>query len=935
MLAMSYHLTSLDLVPSLGLHSAAVSGDVGLLEYALNHGQPVNSVVDGVLPLHAACSGGNMQVVKLLIKHGADVNAPRCVHSFGDYFFDCHDQRFDTARLSRKYSSERGRDSSTPIIGTTGSTPLHFAAANGNIEVINLLLHHGAHADRADKHGVTPEMIALQNNWLECAAILRDWIENKDRDLRERESSSNVQKKSNTHWSPSPSRSRLHMKKSMDTAFAMLKSTEGWKLCPASPPPVASQKSSSGYVSPSPSPLTLPFDPNRRRPSLPQILHPSTPDSCNETKNSSTHPPRPRSAGTGDEQQEDSFHSTYGRGGAGRKSINKYSLINIFKKMSSGDGPEYSLPPSELPSSQDSPALGSVPIPGSAITLPLVLRSSSSSNSSNHNLHETSGLPATAPSRSNFFPRASEHSSRTGRSTPHMQMINPSTTSLKPSAQQALTRLHAFDLHHAPAEQQRTTNVSSPWNVSNHESYKTTSPNPQVHPLYIVKDRTGFASPAFPDIHTNREGESPSAFNDDSIDYQERKANPSPSSRPGILRAHNRTSLSGPGSPLSRTLRFDSSSSLGGDRRAKESPHGTPPVLRPTLSSSSVSKSRVLIKHDNPITTMQDLSIYGDKKPVENEEEVYEDENYGQVLSSEALKLNVPSVLLQRQRGLSFGSSSDAELSPIDSVDDSCIAGLKSDFPSSIIDGPVRQSAGRGLNDVPPSPQYLTVPIPPDNRDRGDSLSSNSTTSDYRSTSQTDSSSRGAVSTPGLSSILASPPLSDKFLDRMRDVDLSMSADEEFAAPALIFPSSQSTKWSHKPLEIDAHAISSYEEVEALVQQTRQGVLDLAGKQDVSFIGSGHTPLSAMLAAYGESLALERKLREQKESEEECRFPPVPKTAPAALSSQRSLPRQKSRERVQRQHSLREHGTMRPKRTRNDPRRPSTTEGGTYSSTFT
>ena len=64
-------------VPSLGLHSAAATGNVGLVGYALDHGQPINSVLDGVLPLHAACAGGNVQVVKLLIDHGADVNAPR------------------------------------------------------------------------------------------------------------------------------------------------------------------------------------------------------------------------------------------------------------------------------------------------------------------------------------------------------------------------------------------------------------------------------------------------------------------------------------------------------------------------------------------------------------------------------------------------------------------------------------------------------------------------------------------------------------------------------------------------------------------------------------------------------------------------------------------------------------------------------------------
>lgn len=69
----------LSTVPSLGLHSAAATGNVGLVEYALARGQPINSVLDGVLPLHAACAGGNDQVVKLLIDHGADVNAPRYV----------------------------------------------------------------------------------------------------------------------------------------------------------------------------------------------------------------------------------------------------------------------------------------------------------------------------------------------------------------------------------------------------------------------------------------------------------------------------------------------------------------------------------------------------------------------------------------------------------------------------------------------------------------------------------------------------------------------------------------------------------------------------------------------------------------------------------------------------------------------------------------
>ena len=84
-------------VPNLELHSAAASGNVGLVHYALTHGQPVNSVLHGVLPLHAACSGGNVSVVRMLIERGADVNAPR---------------------LPRRYSE--GRKSTAPSVGAAG-----------------------------------------------------------------------------------------------------------------------------------------------------------------------------------------------------------------------------------------------------------------------------------------------------------------------------------------------------------------------------------------------------------------------------------------------------------------------------------------------------------------------------------------------------------------------------------------------------------------------------------------------------------------------------------------------------------------------------------------------------------------------------------------------------------------------------------------------
>ncbi|KAL8287074.1 hypothetical protein RQP46_004080 [Phenoliferia psychrophenolica] len=119
------------------------------------HGQPVNSVLNGVLPLHAAASSGNDEVVKMLIEHGADVNAPR---------------------LPRRYSNDRSRSSGIAV-GTAGSTPLHFAAANGHVSIIQLLLSHGASPLLVEKNGLDPEAIALQKGHLAAAELLHAWIE--------------------------------------------------------------------------------------------------------------------------------------------------------------------------------------------------------------------------------------------------------------------------------------------------------------------------------------------------------------------------------------------------------------------------------------------------------------------------------------------------------------------------------------------------------------------------------------------------------------------------------------------------------------------------------------------------------------------------------------------------------------------------------------
>ncbi|KAK9711380.1 hypothetical protein K7432_007877 [Basidiobolus ranarum] len=129
---------------NLGLHSAAASGNLGLVKFALDQGQPIDSVVHGLLPIHAACCSGNAVVVEYLVQRGADVNC----RSYSKHYTGVHD-------VMRGNSQHHG------------TSALHFAVAKGDLETVEILLRYGALVDTRDKYGCTPLNVAEARQFME------------------------------------------------------------------------------------------------------------------------------------------------------------------------------------------------------------------------------------------------------------------------------------------------------------------------------------------------------------------------------------------------------------------------------------------------------------------------------------------------------------------------------------------------------------------------------------------------------------------------------------------------------------------------------------------------------------------------------------------------------------------------------------------------
>ena len=149
------------------LWDAAWDGDLELIESCLNRGAEISARPKGSTALEAAAYHGKAEACELLLAKGADANA--CDEPTGETVLHQVITKRDAARtrivgLLVEAGAEVNCKTRPGVvtfsfardIRTRGETPLHRAAAYGDVEMIEILVSAGADKTAKDAHGESP-----------------------------------------------------------------------------------------------------------------------------------------------------------------------------------------------------------------------------------------------------------------------------------------------------------------------------------------------------------------------------------------------------------------------------------------------------------------------------------------------------------------------------------------------------------------------------------------------------------------------------------------------------------------------------------------------------------------------------------------------------------------------------------------------------------
>jgi len=153
------------------LHIPAGKGDLNKVKAEIDSGKDVNSKdIAGQTALIYASENGRLEVVKYLVENGADVNAKSGRHGRGTaLIYASAANRI----IVMEYLLEHGADINATSPGFN-ETALIWAAAQGHVKAVNLLLNKKADTKIKNKKGKTALDFAKELNRKDIERILSE-----------------------------------------------------------------------------------------------------------------------------------------------------------------------------------------------------------------------------------------------------------------------------------------------------------------------------------------------------------------------------------------------------------------------------------------------------------------------------------------------------------------------------------------------------------------------------------------------------------------------------------------------------------------------------------------------------------------------------------------------------------------------------------------
>jgi uncharacterized protein len=168
------------------LYLASVNGNAAVIERLLNAGADANAVsTEGETALMTASRTGNVAAIKVLLARGADVNAKENWHGETALMWAVSEKHAAAARELiakgadvnarsnvNKWERQNSAEPREKWLPLGGLTPLEFAARDGCVDCIPVLVEAGADINAADQDGITPLLSAIINGHYDAAGVL-------------------------------------------------------------------------------------------------------------------------------------------------------------------------------------------------------------------------------------------------------------------------------------------------------------------------------------------------------------------------------------------------------------------------------------------------------------------------------------------------------------------------------------------------------------------------------------------------------------------------------------------------------------------------------------------------------------------------------------------------------------------------------------------